>query len=643
MKISGHRRASGPKFNAHTECYSVSLCVSFCLAAPSKVKMGRSGGGKDGALPCFFIRAMMIMLTASSCMLTMFGAAGVFVAAVASAEPSVTRRALKLLEAGDSHNALILLQRAVAKEGGHDDAQVQVALAVAALAENRYKTAASAARRAMMLKPGRRGASIAAAARPVLGASLLNLGFFKDASKIFSRLLKTGGDNRFLVDMHTVKLYVRARCEGAGEHERTARDLLKYCKARFSQKRKNFDRDHMNRFACFESVGKAFTHAGNAKGAADAFRLALRARKPSFRKEFEHGRLAKMFQNIGFPPEDSIITVADSNGGGITRELSVQVISRTPQPTVFVIDDFLTIEEQERLRKGLRRSKHSLRIPSDPLLCLSNVHPLRQDFMDSVENIYFTNDEKACANASALSGSARAKSLRDKLTWSSSAFIESGDSWLEEKIQKSLGLDPRNAYPTQLLEYSVQKMSNSKGVNNGIIDYKKHMDCSGDLDPNGRAITLLIYLTSSSERAGSGGGDTVFPRITVDNNRNVDNGDGGEVSIRPVAGRLVVFSSLTELGFCNPESQHYSRGGGFAVGESKIAVQKWYTLRPQRKSTNERNLLAKNFLKGVKASGILQDGQAFVSCDGSGSCREFVPWVDSLEDTSAGEASTNEL
>ena len=217
--------------------------------------------------------------------------------------------------------------------------------------------------------------------------------------------------------------------------------------------------------------------------------------------------------------------------------------------------------------------------------------------------------------------------------WSSSTFIETGDAWLEAKIERALGLDPVRAYPTQLLEYKAA-LNAETDADPGIVDYKRHTDCGGELDPNARAITLLMYLTAADENEnknenGGGGGDTVFPRI----------GNAEGLSVRPVAGRLVVFTSLTDRGFCDSRSQHYSRGGGFASGKNKIAVQKWYTRRPQRKSKADANVLARRFLQGVKEMGLLQESQTFVSCDGSGSCREFVPWV--AEEESGG--ATDEL
>ena len=143
---------------------------------------------------------------------------------------------------------------------------------------------------------------------------------------------------------------------------------------------------------------------------------------------------------------------------------------------------------------------------------------------------------------------------------------------------------------------------------------------------HGEGQGVTIYLTTA-DKNGSQGGDTVFPRLGKE-------GEGG-LAVRPVAGRLVGFTSLTDRGFCDPKSLHYSRGGkGFAAAKSKVAVQKWYTRRPQRRSKKAPNSLAKRFLKGVKEAGLLKEGQPFVSCDGSGSCREFVPWINGLEDNS---------
>ena len=549
---------------------------------------------------------------------------------------SPAARALSMLQRGDSLGALELL-----READENSPRVQAALGVAALDQNQYAEAERAARRAMNLSPGKRGNAITLAARPVRGAALLNLGRFKESSNEFSRLLRTGGDARLDIDMHSVKLFTRARSEGLGEHAKAAKLLLKYCKARFSKrrrdskKREGFREDSsIDAFHCFENVGIMFVRAGSSAEAAATFDLALAERKNDngFLMSFAPGVFSRMLLKMDndddspeksgishhFPPvKGDILKVFDTNSiNGAARMLPVRVLSQSPYPAVFIVDDFLTAEEQDSLRSGLQRSKASLLNVSNPLVCLSNVHPMRQEFMEAVigKKHGFTVDQKVCANASTLA----ATPLLDKLQWSSSAFIEKGDAWLESKIERALGLNPVHAYPTQLLEYGGKAENN----NIGIVDYKRHTDCGGELDVNERAITLLIYLTSADDETGGGAGYTVFPRITSGANSQDDG-----LAIRPVAGRLVGFTSLTDRGFCDPNSQHYSRGGYGGAGKSKIAVQKWYTRSRQRASKTAPNRLAQKFLHDVKERGLLHDGQAFVSCDGSGSCREFVPWA----------------
>ena len=212
----------------------------------------------------------------------------------AGSRGSPAAAALRLLESGDSESALSLL-RSAANDPAKDSAQVQAALGVAALQLNHYEEAERASKRAVRLKPGRRGASIARAAQPVRGAALLNLGRFKDAAKVFSKLLKTGGDARFHLDMHSVKLFARAKSEGLGDHEKAGKDLLKYCKSRFSPKRRSRSERRgsaLEAFDCFETAGVAFTRAGRADQAAAAFDMALRipdAKSQDFRSNFAPG------------------------------------------------------------------------------------------------------------------------------------------------------------------------------------------------------------------------------------------------------------------------------------------------------------------------------------------------------------------
>ena len=73
-------------------------------------------------------------------------------------------------------------------------------------------------------------------------------------------------------------------------------------------------------------------------------------------------------------------------------------------------------------------------------------------------------------------------------------------------------LNPKNSYPTQLLEYTVG------------TDYTKHVDCDYTLNPKDRAFTVLLYLDDPSTKKGGSdednqrgnkggsGGETIFPR-----------------------------------------------------------------------------------------------------------------------------------
>ena len=223
--------------------------------------------------------------------------------------------ALRLLERGDTRSALALLRKAIhnAENGGDPEsdgntmhtenaahaAQLQAALGVAALDQNFYAEAERAARRAVQLAAAQQGhiarigrdialdniARIKRAAHPVRGAALLGLGRFKAAAQVLSKLVRTGA-GRFSLDMHSVRLYARAKGEGLGAHRKVAKVLLKYCAARFSAKRKKKRKKRREEghrdtaaaadaFGCFEAVGAAFTRAGDAARAAAAFDMAL--------------------------------------------------------------------------------------------------------------------------------------------------------------------------------------------------------------------------------------------------------------------------------------------------------------------------------------------------------------------------------
>ena len=183
-------------------------------------------------------------------------------------------------------------------------------------------------------------------------------------------------------------------------------------------------------------------------------------------------------------------------------------------------------------------------------------------------------------------------------------------------------LKPTHSFPTQLLQYT-----------NGV-DYSRHVDCNYKLDPRDRAFTILIYLDSpqksvknsiegkegnSVNNFGSGG-ETVFPKIKR-----------GKVSVEPLPGRLVGFTSVNANGYCNYKSEHYSneiqQSSGVSGGAKKMVVQKWYARVPRRKSGEMNDATVTNFLKNVLDEKMLNEKQGYVSCDGSGSCREYFKYV----------------
>ena len=115
------------------------------------------------------------------------------------------------------------------------------------------------------------------------------------------------------------------------------------------------------------------------------------------------------------------------------------------------------------------------------------------------------------------------------------------------RLERVVGLNHSHGASSQILRY-VQNES-----------YDSHTDCAPDTRPNDRAITVLIYLTD-----GVSGGETNFPRLNI--------------SVTPKLGKLVVFTSLDQDGYCDALSTHASMP---VVSGEKYVLQKWYHSKPQ--------------------------------------------------------------
>ena len=195
---------------------------------------------------------------------------------------------------------------------------------------------------------------------------------------------------------------------------------------------------------------------------------------------------------------------------------------------------------------------------------------------------------------------------------------------LEARIEEKFGLPQSNALATQLLRYG--------GTHAALA---LHTDCSPGLREADRAATALVYLTSPPAADSGGasarvdvahkgsraarpatpsmyGGETVFPRLGV--------------TVHPSVGKALVFSGLTDDGWCDPLSVHESVP---VQGDTwrKLTVQKWYT--PQSVSTADQAQVHE-----MRALGHVANGRAFVLCDASNSCREY--WTIGLADAAPG-------
>ncbi len=108
------------------------------------------------------------------------------------------------------------------------------------------------------------------------------------------------------------------------------------------------------------------------------------------------------------------------------------------------------------------------------------------------------------------------------------------------------------------------------------------------------------------------GGETRFP--------------ASGVSVAPKRGRVAVFQSTTPEGFCDERSRHSA--AAVAGDVPKTAVQKWYLSQPLPNSRGG-GVSAESAMKGWRhiRAVIKEEDRSFVVCEGSGSCREYLPGV----------------
>lgn len=319
---------------------------------------------------------------------------------------------------------------------------------------------------------------------------------------------------------------------------------------------------------CFEMAGVFFSKAGDRDSAIQAFDLSL-ASQPRLIPYFSAGAM------------DPLLAKVKSIPNAIHDE-----------PMILVVDDFLNLEARELYIAALQTTASATMSSGlPPLVCFDTSHPSRRTVLRDLQRKHkgrFTSDHRLCANSSDLSAETLAG-----LRWSSSTFAYADETapWvrdLERLIEKQFGLSPELAFSTQLLEYNT----------NGVA-YAAHTDCTHRLKRHERAVTVLIYLTTPD------GGATAFPRLNI--------------SVDSVAGRAVVFTSLDDRGFCDPRSLHESLPVLPSSDVNKMVIQKWYS-RDTQDATHSHH-------HSSTASEITVPGQSYVSCDGSSSCRQFMPFA----------------
>ena len=164
---------------------------------------------------------------------------------------------------------------------------------------------------------------------PVLGAALLNLGRWSDATRELSKCLKEP-KHGMNAAMDTVRHLARAR--GAlNQHKRAAREILKYCQHRFSPKRSGYQNINpsdrrRDQYACYEIVGKSFSLARNSGSAFRAYQKALETRPIQF-QNFFHPSVMADFYSSGEEKKEKYIwpkkVVLSSNRGEAVRNFSL--------------------------------------------------------------------------------------------------------------------------------------------------------------------------------------------------------------------------------------------------------------------------------------------------------------------------------
>ena len=155
-----------------------------------------------------------------------------------------------------------------------------------------------------------------------------------------------------------------------------------------------------------------------------------------------------------------------------------------------------------------------------------------------------------------------------------------------ERFESLFGLSPKHAYPTQLLSYEDD------------ATYGRHTDCSfrrGEIDHD-RVFTVLLYLNENHA-------STRFPLL--------------DLEVEPLRGRVVMFLSTNEHGYCDPRSTHESIRLERNEGQ-KLVLQQWYARRAIVRGGKERDVPMMPELTRTFPNG-------YVSCDGRG-CRSYVPY-----------------
>ncbi|XP_046862556.1 probable prolyl 4-hydroxylase 3 isoform X2 [Xenia sp. Carnegie-2017] len=257
-----------------------------------------------------------------------------------------------------------------------------------------------------------------------------------------------------------------------------------------------------------------------------------------------------------------------------------QRITKNHEPDVFVIPNFFTNEQCEKListHNEMKKSAKSLKKLWKFATSRQLLETIHQSFLSPHEYKLDFCKQYDCDEVS-ITGENIDEKLLYNISFSSSVLLARGENslvdLLEGIIEEKLGLPKTNAYHTQLVKYRINS------------EYNMHTDCHEIT--NDRMATIIVYLNDVEQ-----GGETVFQAMNI--------------SVKPQKGKAVVWKNLNLQGKCDAATSHVAAK---VIKGQKLIYQKWFYQKPIMPSSREK---------------------IPVYCDLSGSCREYIYNVSSTK------------